>query len=83
MNFVYQFGASTATSGPMSTCEEKTMSEIDRLKILERVAAGEISNVPGIDEPYEPPAHPAVTIDTEQQSVADGAAAVLAYLDHM
>lgn len=49
MNFVYQFGASPATSGHMSTCEEKTMSEIDRLKILERVAAGEISAAAAAD----------------------------------
>ena len=49
MNFVYQFGAGPAASSHISACEEKTMSEIDRLKILERVAAGEISAAAAAD----------------------------------
>ena len=45
-----------------------------------KAAAGTATNVPGIDEPYEPPLHPAVTVETESQSVTEGAAAVLAFL---
>lgn len=62
-------------------CSIACLKARDPKGLYAKAAAGEISNVPGVDEPYEPPERPAVTIDTEHQSVAEGAAAILTYLE--
>ncbi|MDF3289983.1 MULTISPECIES: adenylyl-sulfate kinase [Streptomyces] len=45
-----------------------------------RQAAGEISGLTGVDDPYEPPAAPDLRIEAHQQSVAESAAALEALL---
>ncbi len=61
-------------------CSLAALQERDPKGIYAKAAAGTAINVPGFDAPYEPPLDPAVTIETEQQSVAEGVAALLAYL---
>lgn len=36
-----------------------------------KAATGELTGMTGIDDPYEPPQHPDLTIDTEQLDLAD------------
>ena len=62
----------------LSVCEER-----DTKGLYAKAAAGAATNVPGLDEPYEPPRQPAVTVETEHQSVAEGVAAILAYLERV
>lgn len=62
------------------TCPLPVLQQRDPKGIYAKAAAGAATNVPGLDEPYEPPQQPAVTIDTARQSVDEGVAAVLAYL---
>ncbi|WP_443057237.1 adenylyl-sulfate kinase [Streptomyces sp. NBC_00669] len=43
-------------------------------------AAGELTGLTGVDDPYEVPQHPDLRIETQGSSVAQSAAAVYAYL---
>jgi adenylylsulfate kinase len=42
-----------------------------RHPVYKRALAGEAKNVPGVDDPYEPPTHPDVTVRTDEESVED------------
>lgn len=64
-------------------CSLACLKARDPKGIYARVEAGEICGVPGIDEPYEPPTDPAVTVNTEEQTTAEGVTAILAYLAGM
>ncbi len=44
-------------------------------------AGRERSTVPGVDEPYEPPLHPELVLDTEQLSVAEAAERLIRFLE--
>ena len=44
-----------------------------RHPIYKRALAGEVRNVPGVDDPYEPPTHPDVTVRTDEERVEDAA----------
>ncbi|MEU7168634.1 adenylyl-sulfate kinase [Streptomyces morookaense] len=46
-----------------------------------RQAAGELSGLTGVDDPYEAPADPDLRIETHEQSVAESAAALHALLE--
>jgi adenylylsulfate kinase-like enzyme len=46
-----------------------------------RARRGELRNFTGIDDPYEPPENPEVTLDTGALSVEQCVAKVLARLD--
>jgi adenylylsulfate kinase len=41
--------------------------------IYKRALAGDVKNVPGVDAPYEPPAHPDVTVRTDAEPVEEAA----------
>jgi adenylyl-sulfate kinase len=41
--------------------------------IYRRALAGEVRNVPGVDDPYEPPTHPDVTVRTDEERVEEAA----------
>lgn len=45
-----------------------------------KAAAGELTGMTGMDDPYEPPTDPELTIDTENLSLPDAVAAVSALL---
>jgi bifunctional enzyme CysN/CysC len=48
-----------------------------------RARRGEIQNFTGIDDPYEPPQHPAIKLETINQSAHENARLILDYLmDH-
>lgn len=50
-------------------CNPGTLIARDRTGIYKKALSGEIKNLPGITEPYEPPAHPEVLVDTAKMSI--------------
>lgn len=59
-------------STPMEECERR-----DVKGLYARARRGEIKNFTGIDDPYEPPEHPELTLDTRALSVEQCVAEVL------
>ena len=53
-------------STPLAVCEER-----DVKGLYARARKGEIRNFTGIDAPFEPPTHPALTLDTSQLSLEE------------
>ena len=49
--------------------------------LYKKARAGEIKNFTGIDDPYEEPVSPELTLDTERLTAEQAAAAALRYLD--
>lgn len=60
---------------PLEECERR-----DVKGLYARARRGEIRNFTGIDDPYEPPEHPELTLDTRVLSVDECVAKVLARL---
>ncbi len=59
-------------STPLAECERR-----DVKGLYTRARRGEILNFTGIDDPYEPPEHPELTLDTRGLSVDQSVAKVL------
>jgi len=49
-------------------CEMETLQKRDPDGLYRRALAAEITQVPGVDVPYEPPAHPEVVVRSDQLS---------------
>jgi adenylylsulfate kinase len=60
---------------PIETCEKR-----DPKGLYKKARAGELKNFTGIDDPYEPPLKPEMTIDATSVSPQDGALLILQYL---
>ncbi|MFE7995458.1 adenylyl-sulfate kinase, partial [Streptomyces shenzhenensis] len=60
---------------PVEVCSER-----DVKGLYARQAAGELTGLTGIDDPYEPPADPALVLRTQEQSPQESADAVYALL---
>jgi adenylylsulfate kinase len=60
---------------PLDECERR-----DVKGLYARARRGEISQFTGIDDPYEPPEHPEVTIDTRRVSVDEACALLVGRL---
>jgi sulfate adenylyltransferase len=60
---------------PLAVCEER-----DVKGMYAKARRGEIKEFTGIDDPYEPPEHPELTLDTVGHTPADNARRVLEYL---
>jgi adenylyl-sulfate kinase len=54
-------------------CGMEKLQQRDPEGIYRRALAGELTQVPGVDVPYEPPGHADVVVHTDQLSVADTA----------
>jgi adenylyl-sulfate kinase len=52
-------------------CGMEKLQQRDPDGIYRRALAGELKQVPGVDVPYEPPAHPDATVHTDQLSVSE------------
>jgi adenylylsulfate kinase len=61
-----------AVECPLTTCMER-----DRKGTYQRGQRGESLTVPGLQEPYEAPLHPDLTIDTTKVSAKDAAEMIL------
>ena len=60
---------------PLDVCEER-----DSKGMYAMARRGEITGFTGIDDPYEAPENPEITLDTVGSSVRDNAGLVLDYL---
>ncbi len=58
-------------------CPMEKLLERDGEGIYKRALAGEVKNVSGIDDPYEPPTHAEVVIHSDQERVEEAAMRVL------
>jgi adenylyl-sulfate kinase len=61
-------------------CPTETLIHRDRSGKYKRALAGELKTLVGITEPYEPPTHPEVVVDTSKQSVDQAVEHVLGQL---
>ena len=61
---------------PISTCEQR-----DPKGLYKKARAGELKNFTGIDDPYEPPLHPELTIDATTVSPQEATVTLLEYLE--
>jgi adenylylsulfate kinase len=66
---------------PIGTCEQRDPKGLYK-QAREAVAAGKGMGFTGVDDPYEPPAKPELTFDASKQSVEEGVALVVNYLQH-
>jgi adenylyl-sulfate kinase len=57
-------------------CSMEKLQERDPDGIYRRALAGELTQVPGVDVPYEPPSHADVVVRTDQEPVAASAGRV-------
>jgi adenylylsulfate kinase len=64
---------------PIETCEQRDPKGLYK-QARAAVAGGKGIGFTGIDDPYEPPLNPELTFDAATQSVPDGVAAILKYL---
>ncbi|HJZ58495.1 MAG TPA: adenylyl-sulfate kinase [Gemmataceae bacterium] len=64
---------------PIETCEQRDPKGLYK-QARDAVAAGKGMGFTGVDDPYEPPAKPELTFDAAQQTVEEGVALVLNYL---
>src|SRR5438552_10278764 len=61
---------------PIETCEKR-----DPKGLYKKARAGELKNFTGIDDPYEPPTKPELSIDATSTSPQDAAELLLNYLE--
>src|SRR5712692_2090390 len=60
---------------PIETCEQR-----DPKGLYKKARAGQLKNFTGIDDPYEAPFHPELTIDATSTSPQEGTVKILQYL---
>lgn len=65
-------------NAPVAECQER-----DVKGLYARAAAGEITGMTGVDDPYEAPEQPEVTIDTVALDPTESVGLVLAYLERI
>jgi adenylylsulfate kinase len=61
-------------------CPIDTLIERDRTGRYKKALAGELKNLVGISEPYEPPQHPEVIVDTSKTGVDEAVEHILGQL---
>jgi adenylylsulfate kinase len=62
----------------LEECEKR-----DPKGLYRKARSGEIKNFTGLDDPYEPPENPELTIDTERQTVDQSSAQLTAFVDRL
>jgi sulfate adenylyltransferase len=60
---------------PLEVCERR-----DSKGMYRQAREGKIKNFTGVDDPYEPPLHPEITLDTVARTAEENAELILAYL---
>jgi adenylyl-sulfate kinase len=64
-------------------CPLDVLKERDVKGLYSRAQRGELPNFSGISDPYEEPLNPEVTVETDQQTVEESLAALLARLEEL
>jgi adenylylsulfate kinase len=61
-------------------CPTEMLIQRDKTGRYKRALAGELKTLPGITEPYEPPTHPEVVVDTSKHTVDEAVEHILGQL---
>ncbi|HEU24895.1 MAG: adenylyl-sulfate kinase [Athalassotoga sp.] len=61
-------------------CPIEVLIERDPKGLYKKALNGEISNFTGIDDPYEEPENPEITVDTSVESVEESTEKIISYL---
>jgi adenylyl-sulfate kinase len=64
-------------------CPIDVLAERDVKGLYKKALAGEIKNFTGIDDPYEEPHAPEVTVETDRETPAQSAARIIARLEEL
>ncbi|MGB7763094.1 MAG: adenylyl-sulfate kinase [Bryobacteraceae bacterium] len=64
-------------------CPVETLAARDVKGLYKQALAGEISQFTGVSDPYEPPLHPEVTVDSSRQTPQESADRIWATLEHL
>lgn len=70
-NFIEVF-----VDAPLKVCADR-----DVKGMYAKAFAGQIKNFTGVDDPYEPPETPEITVHTDQETVDQSVATILTYLE--
>lgn len=62
-------------------CSLETCMRRDPKGLYARALRGEVRNFTGVDDPYEPPLSPELTLDTERESVEECVDKVMAFME--
>ena len=62
-------------------CSIEALTRRDVKGLYKKALAGEIKNFTGVSDPYEPPTHPEITVDSERQSEQESVKTILGYLE--
>lgn len=58
-------------------CSLEKLAERDVKGLYKKALAGEIDHFTGISDPYEPPTHPEITVNSERQTVEESFSAIM------
>ena len=64
-------------------CSLEELIRRDVKGLYQRALRGEVAQFTGVSDPYEPPLHPEVVIDTDQESVAASVSKIVAALEQL
>ncbi|HYP26165.1 MAG TPA: adenylyl-sulfate kinase [Blastocatellia bacterium] len=64
-------------------CPIDVLSDRDVKGLYKKALAGEIRNFTGVDDPYEPPASPEVTVHTDSETPEQSAARIISRLEEL
>jgi adenylyl-sulfate kinase len=65
------------------SCPIDVLAERDAKGLYKKALAGEIKNFTGVDDPYESPLAPEITVETDSQSPEESAARIIARLEEL
>ena len=64
------------------SCPIEVLAERDVKGLYKKALAGEIAHFTGVSDPYEPPQNPEVVVESDKETVEQGASKVLAFLEN-
>jgi adenylyl-sulfate kinase len=64
-------------------CPIDVLAERDVKGLYKKALAGEIPHFTGVSDPYEPPLHPEVTVDSSRETPEESAGKIWATLEHL
>ena len=62
-------------------CSIEALTRRDVKGLYKKALAGELPNFTGVSDPYEPPQHPEITVNSERQSEDESFKAIIGYLE--
>ena len=62
-------------------CSLNKLAERDVKGLYKKAMAGEIKNFTGVSDPYEPPLHPEIQVNSEKETVDESIGKIVSYLE--